>query len=130
MALFAKGRSWTAAAVLAVGMMAGTGLVEAAQCGNNGAGYNAWLQQTIKEAQGRGIGKRAISALTNTKYAQATINADRNQKSFKLSFEQFMQKRGANTIIQRGRSMKKQNAALFAAIEKRYVVPAGPLLAI
>ncbi len=130
MALFAKGRSWTAAAVLAVGMMAGTGLAEAAQGGNNGAGYNAWLQQTIKEAQGRGIGKRAISALTNTKYAQATINADRNQKSFKLSFEQFMQKRGANTIIQRGRSMKKQNAALFAAIEKRYGVPAGPLLAI
>ncbi|MFC7065964.1 lytic murein transglycosylase [Brucella rhizosphaerae] len=130
MALFAKGRSWTAAAVLAVGMMAGSGIAEAAQCGNNGAGYSAWLQQTIKDAQGRGIGQRAIGALTNTKYAQATINADRNQKSFKLSFEQFMQKRGANTIIQRGRSMKKQNAALFNAIEKRYGVPAGPLIAI
>ena len=130
MALFAKGRSWTAAAVLALGMMAGSGIAEAAQCGNNGAGYNAWLQQTIKDAQGRGIGQRAIGALTNTKYAQATINADRNQKSFKLSFEQFMQKRGANTIIQRGRSMKKQNAALFNAIEKRYGVPAGPLIAI
>lgn len=130
MALFAKGRSWTAAAVLAVSMMAGSGLAEAAQCGNTGAGYNAWLQQTIKEAQGRGIGQRALSALSNTKYAQATINADRNQKSFKLSFEEFKQKRGANTIIQRGRAMKKQNAALFAAIEKRYGVPAGPLIAI
>lgn len=130
MALFAKGRSWTAAAILAVSMMAGSGLAEAAQCGNTGAGYNAWLQQTIKEAQGRGIGQRALSALSNTKYAQATINADRNQKSFKLSFEEFKQKRGANTIIQRGRAMKKQNAALFAAIEKRYGVPAGPLIAI
>ncbi|MDR6434122.1 lytic murein transglycosylase [Brucella pseudogrignonensis] len=130
MALFAKGRTWTAAAVLAVSMMAGTSIVEAAQCGNNGAGYNAWLQQTVKEAQSRGIGNRAINALKNTKYAQATINADRNQKSFKLTFEQFMQKRGANTIIQRGKSIKKQNAALFAAIEKRYGVPAGPLIAI
>lgn len=130
MALVAKGRSWTAAAVLAVGMMTGTGIAEAAQCGNNAAGYNAWLQQTMKEAASRGIGKAAIGALGNTKYAQATINADRNQKSFKLSFEQFMQKRGADTIIKRGRAQKQQNAALFAAIEKRYGVPAGPLLAI
>ena len=97
MALVAKGRSWTAAAVLAVGMMTGTGIAEAAQCGNNAAGYNAWLQQTMKEAASRGIGKAAIGALDNTKYAQATINADRNQKSFKLSFEQFMQKRAGMT---------------------------------
>ncbi|NKC21851.1 murein transglycosylase [Ochrobactrum oryzae] len=130
MALVAKGRSWTAAAVLAMGIMTGTGIAEAAQCGNNAAGYNAWLQQTMKEAASRGIGKAGISALGNTKYAQATINADRNQKSFKLSFEQFMQKRGADTIIKRGRAQKQQNAALFAAIEKRYGVPAGPLIAI
>jgi len=130
MALVAKGRSWTAAAVLAVGMMTGAGVAEAAQCGNNAAGYSAWLQQTLKEAPGRSVGKRALDALGKTKYAQATINADRNQKSFKLSFEQFMQKRGANTIIQRGKSIKKQNAALFANIEKRYGVPAGPLIAI
>lgn len=130
MAFVAKGRSWTAAAVIAVGMMAGAGIAEAAQCGNNAAGYNAWLQQTMKEAASRGIGKAGINALANTKYAQATINADRNQKSFKLSFEQFMQKRGADTIIKRGRAMKQQNAALFANIEKRYGVPAGPLIAI
>ncbi len=130
MALVAKGRSWTAAAVIATGVMTSAGIAEAAQCGNNAAGYNAWLQQTIKEAAAQGIGKAGINALSNTKYAQATINADRNQKSFKLSFDQFMQKRGADTIIKRGRAMKQQNAALFANIEKRYGVPAGPLIAI
>ncbi|SCD23321.1 lytic murein transglycosylase [Brucella inopinata] len=130
MAFVAKGRSWTAVAVIAVGMMTGAGIAEAAQCGNNAAGYNAWLQQTMKEAASRGIGKAGINALANTKYAQATIRADRSQKSFKLSFEQFMQKRGADTIIKRGRTMKQQNAALFANIEKRYGVPAGPLIAI
>ncbi len=129
MALTAKGRILTAT-VLAAGMFAGVSTAQAAKCGNNAAGYNAWLQQTLKEAPGRGIGKRGIGALSNTKYAQATINADRNQKSFKLSFEQFMQKRGANAIIQRGKSIKKQNASLFANIEKRYGVPAGPLIAI
>ncbi|MBC2887378.1 lytic murein transglycosylase [Ochrobactrum sp. CM-21-5] len=131
MALFAKGGSLkAAAAILAVSVLTGTGMAQAAQCGNNSAGYGAWLQQTLKEAPGRGIGKAGINALANTKYAQATINADRNQKSFKLSFEQFMQKRGADTIIKRGRAMKKQNASLFASIEKRYGVPAGPLIAI
>lgn len=130
MASVAKGRSWTAAAVLAMGMMTGTGIAEAAQCGNNAGGYNSWLQQTLKEASAQGIGSAGIGALGGTKYAQATINADRNQKSFKLSFEDFMKKRGANTIIQRGRAMKQQNASLFAGIEKRFGVPAGPLIAI
>ncbi len=130
MALIAESRSWTAAAVLAISMMTGAGVAEAAQCGNNAGGYNAWLDRTVKEAASRGIGRAGVNALANTKYARATINADRNQKSFKLSFEQFMQKRGANTIIKRGRSMKRQNASLFANIEKRYGVPAGPLIAI
>ncbi|PWL16789.1 murein transglycosylase [Falsochrobactrum shanghaiense] len=130
MAFVAKGRSLTAAAVLAIGMIAGTGSAIAAQCGNDGAGYNAWLQSTIKEAQARGIGPSAIQALSGTNYARATINADRNQKSFKLSYEEFKRVRGTDTIIKRGRSIKQQNAALLANIEKRYGVPAGPLIAI
>jgi membrane-bound lytic murein transglycosylase B len=63
-------------------------------------------------------------------YAQATINADRSLHSFKLSLDQFMVKRGAAAIVARGRSMKQRNAALFASIEQRYGVPAGPLIAI
>ena len=41
-----------------------------------------------------------------------------------------MQKRGAPAIVSRGASMKKKNAALFASIEQRYGVPAGPLITI
>ncbi|MFC4623763.1 lytic murein transglycosylase [Daeguia caeni] len=130
MALVAKSRSWKTAALVFVGLIAGAAGAEAAQCGNNAAGYDAWLQQTLQEAKARGVGPAGLAALAKTKYAQATINADRNQKSFKLSFEDFMKKRGADTIIKRGRALKQQNAALFAAIEKRYGVPAGPLLAI
>ncbi len=63
-------------------------------------------------------------------YSRSTISADRGQKSFKLSFDQFMQKRGGQTIINRGKGMKKSNAALFAKIERQYGVPAGPLIAI
>lgn len=130
MALLAKARTVAVATVLATAGILLSGAAQAAQCGNTGAGYSAWLNQTMSEASARGIGKTALNALGNTKYATATINADRNQKSFKLSLNEFMQKRGADTIIKRGKAHKKQNAALFASIEKRYGVPAGPLLAI
>ncbi len=129
MALLAKGRiAVAAAALLAAGLFSSAS--QAAQCGNNGAGYNAWLQQTLKEAQAQGVGKKALDALAKTSYAQATINADRNQKSFKLTYEDFKQKRGTATIVKRGKNIKEQNARLLANIEKRYGVPAGPLIAI
>ncbi len=41
-----------------------------------------------------------------------------------------MQKRGASAIVSKGRTLKKQNEALFRKIEAKYGVPAGPLLAI
>lgn len=113
-----------------IGVMALSGIAQAAQCGNTGAGFPAWVQEFKKDAAARGIKGNALSALDNVKYATATINADRNQKSFKLSLDDFMKKRGSTTIISRGKNMKKQNAALFAKIEQRYGVPAGPLLAI
>ncbi|KXF76332.1 hypothetical protein ATN84_15765 [Paramesorhizobium deserti] len=132
MALLAKSRSKMAAATifLAAGILAGAGSAQAASCGNNAAGYNAWLQQFKQEAAARGVGRRALSALDKTQYATKTIYADRNQKSFKLSLDQFMKKRGGQTIISRGKSLKKQNAKLFANLERRYGVPAGPLIAI
>jgi membrane-bound lytic murein transglycosylase B len=65
-----------------------------------------------------------------TSYSTGTIRADRGQKSFKLSLDQFMAKRGGPAIASQGRSRKAQNAALFANLEKRYGVPAGPLIAI
>jgi membrane-bound lytic murein transglycosylase B len=103
---------------------------EAAQCGNGAGGFEAWKQQFAGEARAKGVGAAGISALMGTNYAQATINADRSLHSFKLSLDQFMVKRGAAAIVARGRSMKQRNAALFASIEQRYGVPAGPLIAI
>jgi membrane-bound lytic murein transglycosylase B len=102
----------------------------AAQCGNGPGGFEAWKQQFAGEARAKGVGATGVSALTAANYAQATINADRSLHSFKLSLDQFMVKRGAAAIVARGRSMKQRNAALFASIEQRYGVPAGPLIAI
>lgn len=103
----------------------------AKQCGNNSSGFSAWIGEFQREAIARGVTSNTLaSAFANVKYASKTIWADRNQKGFKLTFDQFMQKRGADYIISRGRKLKQQNADMFSRIEALYGVPAGPLLAI
>lgn len=115
-------------ATVLLGLAAGT--ANAAQCGNNAAGFEAWKADFRREAAAAGIKSKALDAFDATKYSTKTINADRNQKSFKLTLDQFMAKRGGKSIASKGKSLKKQNAALFAKIEQRYGVPAGPLIAI
>lgn len=102
----------------------------AAQCGTSAAGYDAWKQSFAQEARAHGIGPTGVAALMSTSYAQPTINADRGMKSFHLSLDAFLAKRGGSVIVARGRKLKESNAALFAQIEQRYGVPAGPLIAI
>lgn len=115
--------------VLAVSVAPAMGF--AAQCGNNASGFDAWVQEFKQEAASRGVNPRVLDrAFANVSYAKATIRADRGQKSFKLSLNQFMQKRGGSAIISRGKKLKAQNAGLLQQIERRYGVPAGPLLAI
>jgi membrane-bound lytic murein transglycosylase B len=103
---------------------------DAAQCGSTAAGFETWKSEFAGEARAKGIGASTVSALMATNYAQATINADRGQRSFSLSLDQFLAKRGASTIVARGRSLKQSQGALFASIQARYGVPPGPLLAI
>jgi membrane-bound lytic murein transglycosylase B len=117
-------------AAFAVVLSALTTQAHAAQCGNGPGGFEAWKQAFAAEARAKGIGGAGISALEQTHYASATINADRSLHSFKLSLDAFLVKRGAPAIVSRGRAMKQRNAALFASIEQRYGVPPGPLIAI
>jgi membrane-bound lytic murein transglycosylase B len=115
---------------LMVSWVAFSGSAMAASCGNTSAGFEKWKSQFATEAKANGINAKAIKALMGTSYATATIKADRNQHSFKLTLKQFMAKRGAPTIVAQGRKMKATHAALFASIEKKYGVPPGPLIAI
>lgn len=107
-----------------------TSPVQAAKCGNTGAGFNAWKAAFAKEAAKAGVGKRGLAALASTTYAKRTIAADRNQKSFKYSLAKFMQVRGADTIVAQGRRRIAKNPGFYASLEKKYGVPAGVLVAI
>ncbi len=118
----------TVAAVAALMLTAGQ--ADAAQCGSTAAGFEAWKQQFAAEARARGVGASTVAAVTATSYATATIAADRGQRSFRLSLDQFLAKRGGSAIVARGRALKQSHAALFASIQQRYGVPPGPLVAI
>jgi membrane-bound lytic murein transglycosylase B len=71
----------------------------AAQCGNTANGFEAWKGAFAQEARAAGVGQRGLDALASARYANGTIAADRNQKSFKYSLSKFMQVRGADTIV-------------------------------
>jgi membrane-bound lytic murein transglycosylase B len=102
----------------------------AAICSDTGGQYDAWKTEMAAEAKAEGVGKRGVAALLATSYSRATISADRNQKSFKYSLEKFLQVRGADAIVSQGRSRKAKSADFYAALEDRYGVPAGVLIAI
>ena len=126
-----KGRQFKTVAVAALAaQMWMAGGASAAQCGNMAAGFETWKKQFADEARGKGVTASTVAALVATNYATATIAADRGQKSFRLSLDQFLAKRGGSAIVSRGRTLKQSNAALFASIQQRYGVPPGPLLAI
>src|SRR5262245_65202328 len=121
---------WLSSAALFAAMIGSAcGPADAAPCGNNSGGFEGWKKVFAGEASGNGVGSKAISALMATNYSVGTIRADRGQKSFKLSLDQFMAKRGGPAIAARGKAMRSANAGLFSSIEKRRCVATGHLVA-
>ncbi|MCC0044762.1 MAG: lytic murein transglycosylase [Brucellaceae bacterium] len=119
------------AGLLAISVMLAPGAALAAKCGNNSGGFENWKKEFQQEAANAGVKRRGLQALAGARYATATIKVDRAvRKAFRGDVNSFMKRRGGATIIRKGKALKKQNARLFADIERSYGVPAGPLLAI
>ena len=125
-----RGKFLQRALLISVALASAQSAAYAAACGNSAGGFEAWKQEFAQEASRNGVSAVGIDALKGTHYSTATIGADRGQKSFRLSLEQFLSKRGGPAIVARGRVLRRSNAALFDSIEQRYGVPPGPLLAI
>jgi lytic murein transglycosylase len=102
----------------------------AASCGNDAAGFRPWVEGFKERAAAQGIKPGTLALLDGVKYSTKVIGLDRNQKSFKLSFEDFYARRVNNALIAQGQRLWAQNRALFDAVEKRYGVPAPILIAI
>ncbi|MCE0504565.1 MULTISPECIES: lytic murein transglycosylase [unclassified Roseivivax] len=114
----------------ALGAALAAGSASAASCSNTSSGFEAWKADFARQASAAGVGQRGLEALSNTRYSQSTISADRNQKSFRYSLDKFMEIRGSATIVRQGRDRKARNANFYASLERAYGVPAGVLIAI
>ncbi len=120
----------TACALVAVLVVMPT-VASAASCGNGPSGFDTWLLGFRKHAAGDGISERAINAgLSGISYDGKVIHLDRNQHSFKLSFDDFYRRRVDGGMIAKGRRLMQQHAGTLGAIEKRYGVPGAIVVAI
>nr|WP_243730664.1 lytic murein transglycosylase [Rubellimicrobium sp. CFH 75288] len=99
-------------------------------CGNDASGFESWKQQFAQYAAANGVGQRGLDALAGTRYAERTIQADRNQRSFRYSLEEFMRVRGSETIVRQGRQRLERDRAFYESLERAYGVPPGILIAI
>lgn len=99
-------------------------------CGNDASGFDAWKSDFAQLAQANGVGPAGLDALAGASYASRTIEADRNQRSFRYELSEFMRIRGADTIVSQGRDRLAENRAFYDSLENAYGVPAGILIAI
>lgn len=107
---------------------AAMGSAQAAPCGNDSKGFNAWLTDYRSNAEARGID---TAPLNGAKYDTGVIKIDRTQhKAFQGTVEQFLARRAPASYVKKAKNLWKQNAALFSKIESRYGVQPEVLLAI
>ena len=102
----------------------------AAPCSDTAAGFDVWLQDFRREAANLGVSNATIqAALTGLSYDAKVIGADRNQKVFKQSFEQFSG-RMIPPRVKRAKNMLNTHASALSRIEAQYGVPAEVVIAI
>lgn len=105
--------------------------VQAADCGNGAGGFGSWLTSFKTRAAAAGISASAISSgLSSVSYDPKVIRLDRNQHSFKLSFEAFYARRVGSSLIGRGRARMRTHRATLDRMEARFGVPAEVVIAV
>ena len=83
-------RLHAAAVVAGLALFLAAGMAHAADCGRDAGGFQAWLKRFSETAHEHGISKATLEkGLKGVGYDTHIIGLDRNQKYFKLSFEEF-----------------------------------------
>ena len=118
-------------AMLAALLLAMPTAVRAQSCGNNAEGFGRWLSAIKVQAAKQGISQSAMDrALVGVTYDPTVIRLDRNQRSFKLSFEQFYARRVGSALMNRARQRLARHKAVFDRVEQRFGVPREIIVAI
>ncbi len=118
-----------ATAAIAALMLITLAHAQTAPCRTSGP-YNAWLAAFEREAMAQGISQQTIAeAEPYLSYEQSIVNIDRGQRVFTQTFLEFSDRMAAAYRIQRGSTLIKKYAPIFARIDKQYGVPAPVIVA-
>jgi lytic murein transglycosylase len=117
-----------AAAFAGVMLVAATPAL-AAQCNHKG-GFTAFIGDFKKEAAAKGISGRGLGALDGLTLDDAVLAADRKQKVFDQTFEQFSGRMISKSRLAIGEKMMLTHASMLQRIEKQFGVPGAVLVAI
>ncbi len=97
---------------------------QARNCGEGPGGFSRWMEGFKQRAVQAGVSPRTANAvLSGITYDARIIRLDRNQKSFKLSFEQFYARRVGTALMNRARQRLKTHRAVLDRIERDFGVP-------
>jgi lytic murein transglycosylase len=125
MARFARVITFVAACAV-LGMAAGG--AQAASCGKDGSGFDAWLKDYRASRQAQGLD---TSPLAGAKYDTAIIRLDRNQHgAFKGTVEEFLARRAPASYVTKAKGLMRSQAGLLSRIQSRFGVQPEVLLAI
>jgi len=95
-----------------------------------GGPYDKWLADLEHEAMAQGISQQTIAAAAPyLTYDQRIVNIDRGQRVFTQTFLEFSDRMAAAYRIQRGASLIKTHAPVFARIDQQFGVPAPVIVA-
>jgi lytic murein transglycosylase len=90
-------------------------------------GFAAWIDSFKRYAVAQGVSPRTASAaLDGLTLNRQVISLDRDQRAFRLSFEEWIAQRVAPRV-NRGAQMLRRHGDLLARIERQYGVP-GPVI--
>jgi len=117
------------AALTLAAVFGGLGEARAQSCGNDGAGFSAFLEKVRQEAAAQGISPQGVAALDGVTYDANVISRDRRQGVFSQTFEQFSG-RMVPPRMKRGSDMMKRYGSVLLRIEQQFGVPGAVLVAI
>jgi lytic murein transglycosylase len=97
---------------------------QASTCGNSGKGFNSFIKEMKREADGAGVSPTAVAALNDVKYDISIIKKDRAQNHLSVDFLKFQAGKATAARISKGAAVIAKNKDLFDRIEQQYGVPA------
>ncbi len=97
---------------------------------NHQGGFTGFIADFKKEAAAKGVGKNGLAALEGLTVDDKVLAADRNQKVFKQTFEEFSGRMISKDRMVKGAKMLQQHADTIKKVEAKYGVPGAIIVAI